>query len=212
MKERPILFNDSMVRAILDGRKTQTRRVVKSPYKDEYGNQSRGPFEWIETPEGFCACLDLQCDGYDEDGKQMTFCCPYGVPGDRLWVRETFQDTTDNCHCDGPCYCDHRKDIVYRADVSCSKEYDWTPSIHMPRWASRLLLEVTAVRVERLQDISEEDAKAEGIEVAFNNSRVMHRIGFMKLWNSINIKRGFDWDINPWVWVIEFRRIENAGN
>lgn len=166
MKERPILFSGPMVRAILDGRKTQTRRVVKP---------RQGMLDdWTGLP------------------------CPYGKPGDRLWVRET-------CYFEQP-----HGEVIYRADPGSEKALDpeftglrWRPSIHMPRWASRITLEIVNVRVERLQDIRVDDARAEGVTAKWP----VH--GFRNLWQSIN---GFgSWDANPWVWVVEFRNMERSG-
>jgi len=190
MTERGILFSAAMVRALLDGTKTQTRRVVNvknpdwirrhvHPYKSD-NNNGKVVYGW---------------DG--NAGDVLT--CPYGQPGDRLWVRETWAP-----HPDFP-ETTHRG--VYRADPEC--KYDvarWRPSIHMPRWASRILLEITGVRVERLQDISEADAVAEGISQHYaEGRRVSCRVAYAWLWESIN--GAGSWDANSWVWVVEFRRI-----
>lgn len=183
-KERPILFSAEMVRAILDGRKTQTRRTVKL---NQAGRVQRGKQQWhIDDPNAALAC-------------------PYGQPGDRLWVRETWAPGATQ--------------TMYRA--GCSPDYlppdgKWRPSIHIPRWASRITLEITGVRVERLQDISEDDARDEGIEdggclncgerepCECSSPVPDARDSFAHLWQSIN---GPDsWDVNPWVWVVEFRR------
>ncbi|MDW3683355.1 hypothetical protein RA280_16700 [Cupriavidus sp. CV2] len=203
-KERPILFSGAMVRAILDGRKTQTRRVVKpQPEVSEQGNLMG---EWLQRPLSGLLLPRLQ---------DITMHCPYGQPGGRLWVRETWaQPTTLD---PGPTF--------YRADYpdSVLGKYEnlppadaitWKPSIHMPRALSRILLEVTAVRVERLNDCSEADALAEGIDPKslFNwrpdesksaNPQVQR---YAELWEDINGAGA--WDANPWVWVVEFRRIE----
>ncbi|HFF8969403.1 hypothetical protein [Serratia marcescens] len=177
MKERPVIFNGEMVRAILDGRKTQTRRALnwkRQPYTEMAERDDGSLWPWAE-------------DG--ERGGDIWFSCPFGEVGDRLWVRETFGD------------CGNR--LVYRADTedgAASQVKRWVPSIHMPRWASRITLEITGVRVERLQDISEADAIAEGGTKHFNID------WFGPLWASIY---GVDsWNSNPWVWVIEFRRVE----
>lgn len=177
-RERPILFSGPMVRAILAGTKTQTRRVVKvEPGKLDVG----------ENPA-----------------------CPYGVPGgSRLWVRETWYD--DNATRDAePIPTSHDDFIHYRADGEAHDQFEeldgflrWRPSIFMPRWASRITLEVTEVRVERLQEITEADAWAEGI--AAHVVRPIH--DYAALWDSLNAKRGFGWDTNPWVWVVSFRRL-----
>lgn len=194
VKERPILFSGPMVRAILDGRKTQTRRVVKPQ-----------PI-WVYD----CSVPVLTTDA----DPNAAIRCPYGVPGDRLWVRETFGRQW-------------RHGFIYRADVETPiPAGGWEPSIHMPRCASRIMLEVTRVCVERLQNISEADAQAEGIQVlplqSVDDPSAWRQSGpgahqarnaresFRLLWDSINSKRGFGWDVNPWVWVIEFRRVDYA--
>lgn len=226
MKERPILFSSEMVRALLDGRKSQTRRVIKP---QPPGRIFRKPSCWNSA-------------SFEDE-----WVCPYGQPGDRLWVRECWRvgawDTdTDSIAVD------------YRADNSCRKEwlevpehsedmfqrlweqstidaeragtkYDaegeyhwkpgespcrWRPSIHLPRWASRITLEITNVHVQRLQKISESDAKTEGVCCApgYPHGSQDQQVGaFRKLWDSINKPRGFGWDTNPWVWVVEFKRV-----
>lgn len=193
--ERPILFNAPMVRAILDGRKTQTRRIVK-------GQPWPGiPFIGID---GMVATWRRD---YGDDTSMMSLVrLSHGQPGDRLWVRETWAEYADPTH-------DYR--VYYAADDDCGALVRWRPSIHMPRWASRIDLEITAVRVERLQDISEEDALAEGIEGMRGQWKsytdqvvVCHkpRASFRSLWDSINAKGGYGWDANPWVFVYEFKR------
>jgi len=232
MKERPIIFSGPMVRAILEGRKTQTRRVVKRTEGNnvvEFRPIGDGRFEVFE---------DRYSDGVISSVRRF-YRCPYGAPGHRLWVRETWQMVDQDGEADASDSLRHRLGTtapfrgcqgerkitwraVYRADGEATHpEYGpivWRPSIHMPRWASRLTLEVKAVRVERLQEISEADAVAEGIEdlgdgvgkiereksVAYST---IHGL-YVELWNSINAKRGYGWEANPWVWVIEFRRIE----
>ena len=216
MKERPILFNGEMVRAILEGRKTQTRRVVKpQPILERGLWKMGGQFSagWSEGTRSV-PCMP---------GHSLCTRGPYGSPGDRLWVRETWGVATRPCPYQG-----WRDGIEYRADVAWMDDerdllplhepeipdevgdfygdYDkegWRPSIHMPRWASRIMLEVKAVRVERLQEITEEDARAEGVEMV-GPASLTSRSSFAKLWDSINAKRGYGWDTNPWVWVVEF--------
>ncbi|MFL7227004.1 hypothetical protein IXX74_21095 [Escherichia coli] len=189
MKERGMIFNDEMVRAILGGDKTQTRRIVEEKF---YGR---------------AVAAEL-----------LAKHCPYGQPGDRIWVRETYRvhgKATDVAT------------LVYRASVRnswteqthrvpvdvCNKPVSekWTPSIHMPRWASRILLEITDVRVERLHDMSEADAKAEGATPAtykITPPEAVYRVGFGDIWRSIY---GQDnWLSNPLVWVIEFKRIQGT--
>ncbi len=194
MKELPIRFSGPMVKAILDGSKTQTRRVVK---------QDRdGLLDCKPTPawDAFWQCV----------------ACPYGKPGDRLWVRETFGIDDE----DGAVLYFADPDTAQNAEHAriCEDRYPRRrPSIHMPRWTSRILLEITGVRVERLQDISEADAQAEGIEYSerfegycIGMAEHYHshdpRLSYASLWESIY---GPDsWSANPWVWVVEFRRIE----
>jgi len=216
IKERPILFSAPMVRAILEGRKTVTRRAVKFPFIDR--------------------AVGCELSGNEIGPEEVRNNCPYGVLGQRLWVRETW-------------YCDHfevqrgpylqpadmfdldqsREDgeLVYAADGLAPYEQEqptWKPSIHMPRWACRILLEITDVRVERLQDITEEQALAEGIVgVPFRPDDgwpicTGYMVGpddgktglettaakaFAGLWDSV----GGYWEANPWVWVVEFKRV-----
>lgn len=197
MKERPILFSAPMVRAILDGRKTQTRRVVRG----QVGALDRGQPTIVGGPA-----------------------CPYGAPGDRLWVRETWAAIDERGeavsrrtrHVDQNC----GDRLVYRADDRVLTE-QWRSPLFMPRWASRITLEVTTVRVERLQAITEEDACAEGVtqtdgrwwdgapHAVKGTPRALPtaREAFADLWDAINGKRA-PWSSNPWVWVVSFRRVE----
>ncbi len=193
-RERPILFSSPMVRALLAGTKTQTRRLVKPGVLDE---------GWpAVAPLAIASAADR---------------CPYGAHGDRLWVRETF-NTIGGRH-------------FYRAAAAkCNR---WKPAIHMPRAASRLDLDVTGVRVERLQDITEEDVIAEGVQLAVTEEgrpliaaltpyqpgkpirdwtiADYWRSEYACLWDAINGKRaGADWASNPWVWVVSFKRFEAA--
>jgi len=215
MKERPILFSAPMVRAILAGTKTQTRRVVKP---------QPGPYQWIEecVGGGWVVIADGEptCGSGVWDTRERAYQWQIKSPfarGDELWVRETHSLSTtmmlDQCVW-----------VWYWADGNPTHG-DWTrprPSIHMPRWASRILLEVTSVRVERLQDISDADAIAEGVErvVVGEGWRRYHddevvglppcataRDSYRALWEQINGPGS--WDANPWVWVVKFRRIES---
>lgn len=290
MKERPILFSGPMVRAIIEGQKTQTRRVV-TPQWDQQADVKEMS---ATTPEGW------QTSGHSgrwwcagEANSDEVVRCPYGIPGDRLWVRETFWGKHDVEYGDygvlysnAPCldvgkefhpgidYCatpeafnpprgeeargrpivKHEKeepgtwwlappDKWDGTDEDHSKNGSWVflpwpeaeytkhPSIHMPRWASRIDLEVTGIRVERIQDITEEDAKAEGVQIPVTTEQCppgmcrplvnaltpyrpgprgitqhnLYRAEFAFLWDSINGKRGFSWEKNPWVWVVSFK-------
>lgn len=211
MKERPILFSGPMVRAILEGRKTQTRRIVKkqprvdpetgdwlSTYSD--GSEQRLPIAWW---------MELKL-GFD---------CPYGQPGDRLWVRETWRPKSHQFPTGWP----------WEYKATCTQDLTpsdgpWRPSIHMPRAASRLLLEITDMRIERLDEINFTESIVEGIEYVLNDAG--HPIfknylteefdirnpsrSFMSLWASIHGPES--WDANPWVWVISFRKLDSHAN
>jgi hypothetical protein len=197
MKERPILFTGRMVPPVLADTKTMTRRIAKLNLS---GHVERKGREWHpDDPEAFNAC-------------------PYGVPGDRLWVRETYAWSGDSSIPEADRIASG--EVWYRADGGRGGGIRWRPSIFMPRWASRILLEITGVRVERLQDISEADCWAEGIDAVdgvFDESipAMAQRMGrlcedaaptFACLWESIN---GTDsWNANPLVWVVSFRRVE----
>jgi hypothetical protein len=221
VKERPILMSGAMVRALLDGSKTQTRRVVKPQPPAE----AKDVFTFHHP--------DPRTHFYGFDGEALMDWaqpCPYGEAGDRLYVRETWQHSNHPC---GPyeddCIVFYRADYLddpLGADLERSKDgirREWRPSIHMPRGASRITLEVTGVRVERLQEISHDDALAEGVaNFASTLNDEPHPSGespeqasrrlkwpqrqFLALWESIN---GADsWTANPWVWVVEFRKID----
>jgi hypothetical protein len=204
MKERPILFSAPMVRAILDGTKTQTRRVVKAKH-----------LPWLEN-----SVLNFL------DGKWNQRPLPYGQTGDRLWVRETCRAEELSDGLDG---------VRYLADdgfVSIQPNEDginrWlemrdygnrpntvarvktVPAIHMPRWASRITLDITGVRVERLQACNEVDAISEGAPWAACGApqEGSHKVGFAQLWESINGPGS--WEANPWVWVVEFKRVKGC--
>ena len=233
-KERPILLNAEMVRAVLDGRKTQTRRIIK--------NQREGD-SWSVKP-----ALEPRHAGHTHDWWLPTGslpysalpACPFGAVGDRLWVRETWMPDAprDGTWADVEFYgCKgsplsmipdrYRKPehCIHLASWDGSEMVGWTPSIHMPRWASRITLEITGVGVERLNSISEEDSASEGVGSAVwfaakgvpeekwtslgehGAYRASHINSFASLWESIY---GADsWQANPWVWVIEFKRVED---
>ncbi|WP_432734815.1 hypothetical protein [Ralstonia solanacearum] len=220
MKERPILFSGAMVRAILDGRKTQTRRIMKNqPPADTFRmdtfHHPKGQHYFWAYKEAFSGC-ELH-PGWEP------ICCPYGQPCDLLWVRESFWGCDAPGHGDQPCvvYDDewHGKDYYPTEIRPWARKFGRIPSIHMPRDCSRITLEITSVRVERLQDCSEEDARAEGCEAigatyrrdTNGNVRSLeslggpYRDGYRVLWEQINGPGS--WEANPWVWVVEFKRI-----
>ncbi|MDW3712899.1 hypothetical protein [Pseudomonas sp. 2023EL-01195] len=206
-KDRPIIFSGPMVRAILEGRKTVTRRVIKpQPYIDTSGNFCWNGSNYGQNengPRSAALASPIPCS------KTKRVACPYGKPGDRLWVRET-HFINDFRGANVPEDDRAEAEIVYRADpLPCwegeESEIPWRPSIHMPRWASRILLEITAVRVERVQDISDEQALAEGVDQTNTSIPGYARQRFQDLWESINGTGS--WDANPWVWVVEFKRI-----
>lgn len=207
MKERPVIFNGEMVRAIIDGRKTQTRRVIK--------NQRMGDC-WSVKPAEVPLYERHSHDWWLPTGTKPYSAlpvCPFGQGGDQLWVRETFMDLTGTGI---EATTGKFEGFTYRADTPAGsygdevrKEYGlkWTPSLHMPRKACRILLEITAVRVERLNDISESDARAEGVmpKPGAAERLVGGKLAFAELWASIYGHE--NWRANPWVWVIEFRRV-----
>ena len=215
MKERPIIFNSEMVKAILDGRKTQTRRVMKSqprPSESRLGDYWF-PCKKMETMVHVSE-FNPATSRYPDSQDVFSECCPFGAIGDRLWVRETFAL--------GLCT---ESTLAYNAthkpedlEDGWFEKIKWTPSIHMPRWASRINLEITNVRVERLNAISEEDALAEGCKAlegckwhTFEEAKCgtpMHnhtaKDAFSALWQSIYGEE--NWSSNPWVWVVEFKQ------
>lgn len=212
MKERPILFSGSMVRALLDGTKTQTRRVVKAKPSDEcpkemWPHALKDIIEWRQQEGRWFGLMGWRSLAYAD--------CPYGYPGDRLWVRESFWGCDMPGYGDQPCvvYEDewHGKEYHAAEVRPYARRFGHIPGIHMPRDVSRILLEVTGVRVERLQAISEADARAEGVEFGHITDPQTGEIdcdaveAYEVLWDSLNAKRGYGWDTNPWVWVVEFR-------
>jgi hypothetical protein len=211
-KERPILFSGPMVRAILGGRKTQTRRIVKPQ-----------PFMVLSAEQWHSRAMSgVDPYGFRPIGSQvleeMPAACPYGIPGDRLWVREKWRLGAEFCST-------RLRDWRYPEDLAEHVHYaiddiqehfagQYRPSIFMPRWASRITLEITGIRVERLQDITEEDAIAEGFERDFKPDGSSYGAElttaceqFESLWQSINGPES--WAANPWVWLVEFRRVEH---
>lgn len=212
-KERPILFNTEMVQAILEGRKTQTRRLIKPQPIEEQGG-----FRYEKSKVHF------YCNNAAIVSRQHLDFSPFGQVGDRLWIRETW------CCLHGYGDTPNKEDFVrYKADSGAGEQVitdvkGWRPSIHMPRVYSRILLEITGIRVERIQDITPHDKQAEGIdygdlltkqhgELSMDDLYLFEAIDseFQQLWDSINTKRGYGWNVNPWVWVIEFKKIEANG-
>lgn len=226
MKERPLLMSAPMVHAILAGRKSQTRRIIKvqPPMGCEYFINGNGTHA-VCFAEGTIKTPNPVCVPPTPTSKDHRLPCPFEV-GMRLWVRETtiispkhFNDGSDcNAHdSDGV-----PRIVQYLATHPNREASDWyklkaTPSIFMPRWASRITLEVTGVRVERVNEISEADCSHEGIrvfeadrEIKPGEDRIsdaIYRDQFVKLWNSINAKRGFTFESGPYVWVVEFRKL-----
>lgn len=239
MTERGMIFNGEMVRAILDGRKTQTRREVKlnldiSCLATTYdwatslaANHYQGLTEEqiqqkAESLRGVIHPVIL------DNGQMVSIICPHGKPLDRIWVRETFCPVDDTQY-GGEKWVDYRAtpkfEASHPAGWDCApndaEALKWRPSIHMPRWASRILLEITDVRVERLNAISEKDATAEGVQPAGSllpdypgtfltpkGDFATAKVAFQRLWESIYGEEG--WKANPWVWVISFERIEGG--
>lgn len=193
MIEHPIIFSGEMLRAIIEGRKTMTRRVIKHPEKLEGRMLLGEEAEW----------------------------CPYGGPRDRLWVKETYQELQTWAEYGETLYDTIPKGSIglnsfyeYRATNETKWEGPWKPSIFMPRKASRIMLEIDAIRVERVQDISREDIRAEGGFLQYspyfphkNEHRSELHSWFAWLWDSINYSRGYGWSVNPPVWVITFHRV-----
>lgn len=201
MTEHPILFSGPMVRALLAGWKTQTRRLVTVPWHKGQRTLPYSPYydDW----DGVLRIVDEYGDWHDFTDRVA---CPHGQPGDRLWVRETWRGA-DGWRPENGHLIEYRADErrVWREAPEEVLSYQftgnkWRPSIHLPRWASRLDLELTAVRVERLQVISEEDARAEGVSDEAIAEHGSAREAFRVLWDSINGKRA-PWASNPWVWV-----------
>lgn len=218
MKERGMIFNGEMVRAILDGRKTQTRRPIKWKQTrfTEIGEREDGSkWPWSEDAEHAC---------------DFWHPCPFGAVGDRIWVRETWSSDFANYYPNDRVWyaADNNRQLdidmvdgvrgIYSPESDVHVPFRWHPSIHMPRWASRILLEITDVRVEQLNAISQEDAQAEGMELTGwrptysdpdSGGEVMTPYdNFAELWSSIYGEGS--WKDNPWVWVIEFKRVEGG--
>lgn len=221
MKERPILFSTPMVKAILAGHKTMTRRVVKQ-------QPTNPPFSAKFDDDGFL-WWELNARGNWLTSWQK---CPYGMPGDRLWVRETWCVGSKHNFTTPRDLPVRKMSVIYKSGGSCSNAPsgrwecdtwpaegnipDWSgpmrPSIFMPRWASRITLEIVCTRVERLQNISSEDAKHEGFEPCYYGGAVSAVEPFAVAWDRSYKKRGYSWSANPWVWVVSFRMIDALAN
>jgi hypothetical protein len=227
-RSRPILYNAAMVRAILEDRKTKTRRIINPQFTTVWGGGNS-----VRNDDKDYVSIHVNITMPDGNWKWIR--CPYGKPGDQLWARETFVLERWDSEIGAPPFVSDRPTQYhpgdgsefdseywlrphYRAtdpapDLSYGEEDDpkckWTPSIFMPRWASRIELEIIKIHVERLQDISKEDALAEGVRESHFHQPAdwMDVDHYHELWNSINAKRGFGWDTNPYVWVVEFKRI-----
>jgi len=208
VKEYGMIFNGEMVRAILDGRKTQTRRVMKVQPSDGFHPTHNGYDLDLNAHWYTPGVVDK--NGYLQPAKKDVFgvadenegyACPFGAVGDRIWVRETFSPVPDH---EEPAGCSA---ILYAADGN-GPYGKWVPSIHMPRWASRITLEITGVRVERLNSISDSDASKEGCCIADMESGDCLSDVFARLWTSIYGDES--WKVNPWVWVIEFKVVPNV--
>lgn len=225
MKEHPILFSTEMIKAILEGRKTMTRRIMKiqppvniestiyqfATNRTGISDKDYGKHHWLGlSSKNFCSVLD---------SGQPYFKCPYGKLGDMLWVRESFAVIGNEVVRDesSGAIIEETPQYVFRGEKQPHIErlYKWKPPIYMPKAAARIWLEITGIRVERLQDISEEDAKVEGAMLwmypngknAFGEEDFYSaRTCFHSLWKSINGPES--WQSNPWVWVVSFRKIE----
>lgn len=240
MVERPVIFNGEMVMAILAGRKTQTRRVMKQQPPDGWCPvNSLGVADLVARPytKGVVdrhGCLQAGPDVFGVADETWGAVSPFGKPGDRLWVRECHaqvleMDIPAGRHV-GPIGTvgstarpDLKSRYVYRSDgempnvqwhcLGDSQPVRWTPSIHMPRKASRILLEITGVRIERLNDISEQDALAEGVDDGTSPASIAvgwfekPRKAFRRLWERIYGQEC--WNSNPWVWVVEFKQVQS---
>jgi hypothetical protein len=211
VKERPILFNTPMVQAILSGQKTQTRRIVNKAPTTEINHRLialDNGWNWQVDQQGIVPTMHREIHN--------PMVCPFGQIGDRLWVRETFRlyDLDECPHADFPCGCPRNGTPLYKASHDCGDGEKWKPSIHMPRSACRLILEITNIRIERLNDITSEDAKAEGFDYSTHPSAIQmgYAIGaktnFRVTWEQIYGHN--EWNKNPWVWVVEFKVIQGG--
>ena len=205
MKETGLIFKVPLVRAILEGRKTQTRRVAKPVKHPDLGN--------LYTPGALLREHEPQ--------HVINRACPYGQPGDRIYVRETWRGVVNIAPPDSYEYAVARyvpdQEHCRRVEYAATQEADgepWRPAIHMPKWAARIWLEITGVRVERLQEISEADALAEGARfelASIDSVRIGATASFLSGFRNIWESTGGDWDANPWVWAIDFKVLSTTG-
>jgi len=213
MKEHPILFKTEMVQAILDDRKTQTRRVItpRNSIIGEGGNWDKFCWDGLaiykdtchhghtveyKAPLPFADGIKLHVPyNYEEDCAIYRIYPKWDI-GDKLWVKETW--------CNTSCISKH---IIYKASTPSADVFKWRPSIFLSRSDSRILLEITDIKPQRLQDITEEDAETEGVEAVYTEIEgiTWFRPAYQRLWDSINKKNGYGWDKNDWVWVISFK-------
>ena len=210
MKETGIIMSGDHPAKVLAGTKTMTRRLTKL---HEYNKE---PDKWNIRPGVNCQFADsIERNKYNLPSQQIYIKCPYGLVGDRLWVRETWAVAT-TLNKTKPSDLLKKYSLIpitYKATYPNESHYMWRPLILMPRWASRITLEITGVRVERLQEIKPEDVIKEGVEYykpvpnEYLDTYLIYM--FEELWNSLNAKRGYGWEANPWVWVIEFKRVDN---
>ncbi len=192
IKERPIIFNMAMVQAIMNGSKSQSRRVIKPQPPNGYT---------FKGSDGGNPLLPNDSEYYWMNGYAIWRPRNKYQVGDRLWVRETWKKLHPIMD----------RKVLYKADMMAPDlGKPWRPSIHMPRWASRIDREITEVRVERVKDTTEEDAKAEGIRGVPTALGVLYKPAFSRLWDSINTKRGYSWESNPWVWVLTFKQMVDS--
>lgn len=195
MKEIPLLFSSPMVLATLADLKTKTRRTSKL----DIINKSPDDWEFLSFADGKYHFKNKLTN------RLFSVKCPYGQVGDRLWVRETWQ-MHPSWNAFSPSRITNHNCVYYTATDGIIEESKVRPSIHLPRWASRLTLEVVSIKVERLNDITEADAMAEGVGTEGEEGFATHWKAFSTLWDSINGEGS--WDANPWVWVVEFKRLE----
>jgi hypothetical protein len=214
VKEKPVIFSGPMTKAILSGTKTQTRRVIKPQPTDSWMREQVTDWSLYYTRNRWGRLEKHLWICHPTENKEIV--CPYGKPGDQLWVRERW-------YCAGEHECDGYP-VRYEVDADLARAVStkWRTPIFMPRWASRITLEITNIRVQRVQEISEADAIAEGVRQLRDGSGTYAgregpgnlvtpwptaKEAFADGWDAINAKRGFSWSSNVWVWVLEFKKL-----